>query len=163
MARSKSLKIGQQRESARRRRSAQLQHGQRNLGFSRKNRGRSLVSPPLIHSGAVFSVAFSPDGTHVVTGTADGFIYIWDVSPTSIRLPDTTKLAEFFAGQRVNSSGAFIALSRAELKERWAYFSERFPRIVDGSENSTDPEELYYLGRARGEASTALPESENSK
>jgi WD40 repeat protein len=31
------------------------------------------------HSGAVYSVAFSPDGTHVISGSDDNSVRIWDM------------------------------------------------------------------------------------
>jgi len=32
------------------------------------------------HSGSVFSVAFSPDGTRVVSGSSDKLVKIWDAA-----------------------------------------------------------------------------------
>src|SRR5262249_22691609 len=39
----------------------------------------ALVSPLLIHRGAVRDVAFSPDGTRLVTASNDGTAQVWDL------------------------------------------------------------------------------------
>ena len=31
------------------------------------------------HSGSVYSVAFSPDGKHIVSGATDNTVKVWDV------------------------------------------------------------------------------------
>jgi WD40 repeat protein len=38
----------------------------------------------LVHSGAVRSISFSPDGTRVVTGSEDGIIRLWDSATTRV-------------------------------------------------------------------------------
>src|SRR5687767_11399814 len=38
------------------------------------------LGPPLRHSGGVFSVAFSPDGATLASGSGDGSVRLWDVA-----------------------------------------------------------------------------------
>ena len=37
-----------------------------------------LSKKTVAHSGSVYSVAFSPDGTKIVSGSADRTIKVWD-------------------------------------------------------------------------------------
>ncbi|MFZ9739306.1 MAG: WD40 repeat domain-containing protein [Prochlorotrichaceae cyanobacterium] len=39
------------------------------------------------HSGSVYSVAFSPDGQTIVSGSADGTIRLWDLQGNPIGEP----------------------------------------------------------------------------
>jgi WD40 repeat protein len=40
------------------------------------------------HSGSIFFVAFSPDGTKIVSGSADQTIKVWDLgSPRALKSP----------------------------------------------------------------------------
>ena len=38
-----------------------------------------LSKKTVAHSGSVYSVAFSPDGTKIVSGSADRTIKVWDI------------------------------------------------------------------------------------
>ena len=44
------------------------------------------------HSGEVYSVAFSPDGTKIVSGSRDGTIKVWDSG--ALRAQNRPSLAE---------------------------------------------------------------------
>ena len=50
----------------------------------------ALVSPPLFHDDAVLSVAFSLDGTRVVTGSSDNTARLWDAQ-TGVAVGDVMK------------------------------------------------------------------------
>jgi RNA polymerase sigma factor (sigma-70 family) len=47
---------------------------------SRTTGGREAQPIPQGHTGQVFAVAFSPDGSKVASGSADGSVKLWDVS-----------------------------------------------------------------------------------
>jgi hypothetical protein len=65
-------------------------------------------------SGGIYSVAFLPDGTHVLSGSSDGTIKLWDTS--------TGLLVRSFAGQRS------VGQSRCWRQDRlgcWRAIAER--------------------------------------
>ena len=69
--------------------------------------GQPLM-PPLVHKAWVNALAWSPDGTRLVTASEDGTARIWDVSWDTGTLADWHAIAE--RGEfRLNSDGILVA------------------------------------------------------
>jgi WD40 repeat protein len=81
-----------------------------------QERTKIEIVPVLGHSGSVHSVAFSPDGTHVLSGSADEAMKLWDAATgTLIRTfqghsGPVTSVAFSHDGARVLSAGREIKL-----------------------------------------------------
>jgi WD40 repeat protein len=111
------------------------------------------------HTGPVTSVAFSPDGRRVVTGSRDNTARVWDLSsptPVASRLEghqrDVTSVAFSPDGRRVvtgsgdntarvwDLSGPTPATTPLEGHSSWVWsvaFSPHGRRVVTGSKDST--------------------------
>ncbi|KAF8152625.1 WD40-repeat-containing domain protein, partial [Crassisporium funariophilum] len=62
--------------------------------------GDTVAGPLEGHTGSVMSVAFSPDGTHIVSGSYDATIRVWDAR-TGIAVTDT------FSGNPLDATVSF--------------------------------------------------------
>lgn len=95
------------------------------------------------HQNTILSIAFTPDGTQILSGSCDGTAKIWDVA--SGRL-----LRTFFWGSRAVNSVAWspdgkmvavaadpvvAALSEEELTSYQAYFADRDTSFMDSDRN----------------------------
>ena len=77
-----------------------------------------LVSPPLRHGRGLRQVAFSPDGTRLVTGGAD-LARVWDVAPLDQPVAELIATAEVLASRRIDETEALGPLRAAEVRTRW--------------------------------------------
>ena len=57
------------------------------------------------HMNSVFSVAFSPDGTHIVSGSSDNSVRVWDSSMGEV-YPDWVLSVAFSSDSRYTLSGS---------------------------------------------------------
>ncbi|MBA4160476.1 MAG: hypothetical protein H0X65_23890, partial [Gemmatimonadetes bacterium] len=80
-------------------------------------RTRQPVGAPLEHQGVVLAVAWSPDGTRVLTGSGDNTARVWDVPVVqpneAARVAD---VAELIGGLRVNDDDALVPVDAAPTR-----------------------------------------------
>jgi len=77
------------------------------------------VTPPLRATHAITRGDWSPDGREVVTGTIDGSVQVWDVSPDHSPVAALQRQAELLTAHRLDPKAGAVALSPAEMKARW--------------------------------------------
>src|SRR5262249_20051173 len=70
-------------------------------GAGAEERPKVEIVPPIPHAGDVTSAAFARDGAHVLTGSADATLKLWDIA--------TTRLVRTFTGHK--AGGVAVALS----------------------------------------------------
>ena len=88
----------------------------------------------MTHQGIVFAVAFSPDGTTVITGCWDGTARFWDVATE--RLPDdlerVANWVEVLTGLTLDESGSIQILDNpAWLRGREKVKQQGGPPVAD--------------------------------
>ncbi len=74
-----------------------------------------------MRAGAITGVAFSPDGTHVMTRSETRVMDVWDVGPAGdaevANIADATQLVSFLPdGRHVTTSGRDGSLSILDLE-----------------------------------------------
>src|SRR5262249_36011483 len=93
------------------------------------------IGPPLIHSGMVSGLAFSPDGRWILTGCVDDMAQLWDAAtgqPIGPPLPDASKVA-------FSRDGRFL-LTGGDAIGRWdapAPLPDDVPRLIAWIESVT--------------------------
>jgi WD40 repeat protein/transposase-like protein len=136
--------------------------------------GNRPVAPPLVHRAGVSSVAFSPDGNTVASGSSDGILHIWNwaVGTELCALEDHSDWVSAVAwsgdGSRLVSASADRTIRVWDIGGRrqfschrghdgdvfCASFSPDGRRIVSGSEDGTvriwDAASRAKLARLRG-------------
>jgi WD40 repeat protein len=103
------------------------------------------LTPPLDHQDMVWSAAFSPDGTRVVTASLDHTARVWDAATGKPLAPplvhqDSVWSAAFSPdGTRVVTASADhtarvwnVPLDHGTL-EQWSVIAERSPFVLEGS------------------------------
>ena len=84
------------------------------------------IGPVLRHEAGVRMVAFSDDGSQVLTGTTDGKVTFWDatISPLEDDPERIILWVEVLTGFELDSEGSLIGLDADSWKQRRARLSE---------------------------------------
>ncbi len=83
------------------------------------------VTPPLRHGGNVVCGAWSPDESLVATGSSDGTVRLWDLAPISEPVADLRLSAELLSTRKLQAGAGAIALTSAEIEDRWRKQAKR--------------------------------------
>jgi WD40 repeat protein len=99
------------------------------LSLPRENRAKvrrdrkALKAPPVReerHKGKVFTVAFSPDGKKVVSGSEDGCVKFWNASTGKVELTLPNQRSRAVTSLRYAAGGRTLALGRDDgVVEVW--------------------------------------------
>jgi WD40 repeat protein len=100
--------------------------------------GRPLT-PPLWHPQHVTSVAFSPDGSALATGSDDGIARVWNLRADERPLDDLRKLAELHSCQSVDETDSLRPLEEPEWQARWDELRTKYPDQFRPARPSTRP------------------------
>jgi WD40 repeat protein len=77
------------------------------------------------HSNSVFSVAFSPDGKHIVSSSLDETIRLWDAQTGQSALEPMTGHSDSVNSVAIFSDGKHIVLgSENKTTQLWETFSD---------------------------------------
>jgi WD40 repeat protein len=71
------------------------------------------------HSAPVVYAAFSPDGRRVLTASADGRAWFWELPREDRSVPDCLLQAQLLTGHRLDASGGLIPLEPAAFRRIW--------------------------------------------
>ena len=83
------------------------------------------VTPPLRHGDNVVCGAWSPDENLVATGSSDGTVCLWDLSPVTEPAAKMRLTAELLSARKLQAGAGAIALTNAEIEERWRKQAKR--------------------------------------
>jgi WD40 repeat protein/uncharacterized caspase-like protein len=136
-----------------------------------QERARIEVVPQLSHSGDVKAAAFTRDGGHVLTGSADGTLKLWDIG--------ATRLVRTFVGHKRNVTAVALstdgsrALSGSEDKtiRLWEVATGRLIRTIYAHLDSLDkvtsvafsPDGRRLLSSSPGEGAAKLWDAETGR
>ena len=137
-----------------------------------QERPKIEIVPLIAHASDVNSAAFSRDGAHVLTGSKDGTLKLWDIA--------TTRLVRTFAGHKGDITAVALspdgtrALSGSKDKtiRLWEVATGRLIRTIyahldaTGGEVSSvafSPDGKRLLSSSRGEAAAKLWDAESGR
>ncbi|MBO0764063.1 MAG: WD40 repeat domain-containing protein, partial [Hyphomicrobiaceae bacterium] len=140
-------------------------------GAGAEERPKIEIVPPIPHAGDVTSAAFARDGAHVLTGSEDGTLKLWDLA--------TTRLVRTFSGHKGGvtvvalSPDGSRALSGSKDKtvRLWEVATGRLIRTVyahldSSSEVSSvafSPDGKHLLSSSRGEGTAKLWDADTGR